>query len=171
MKRLPFLLLLCPLLANAGSADRAQPMNIEADHAVAVLESTAPTTLNGNVVITQGSMRLEAEKGVLHPRQGDIVRAVFEGAPVKLNQLMDDGTPMDAVARGVDYDLSTETVVFTGGVVIKRPGDVLEGERVVYNLSTGQVNASGPEGSRVKMRIAPKSQRQGAGSASGASAR
>ena len=158
MNRIAFIALLAisPTVALAQSDDRNQPMNIEADHAVAALESSDPTTLTGNVVITQGSMKVEAEKGVLYPRQGEIARAVFDGAPVKLNQKMGDGTPMDAVAQGVDYDLDTDTVVFTGAVVINRPGDVLQGERVVYNLATGQINASGPEGSRVKLRIAPK---------------
>jgi len=86
---------------------------------------------------------------------------VLTGGPVVLKQQMDDGTPMTARASKVDYNLQTEIVVFTGNVSIEQPRGTMSGERVVYNLKTGQVNSGGEGAGRVKMRIQPKSQGQG----------
>jgi lipopolysaccharide export system protein LptA len=46
-------------------------------------------------------------------------------------------------------------------VSIEQPRGTMSGERVVYNLKTGQVNSGGEGAGRVKMRIQPKSQGQG----------
>ena len=54
-------------------------------------------------------------------------------------------------------NLRTETVVFTGNVVIEQPRGTMTGQQVTYNLQTGQVNSGGETGGgRVKMRIMPK---------------
>ena len=93
---------------------------------------------------------------VITQRGGDPTRAVLTGAPVTLKQQMDDGTPMNATASKVDYDLTTEIVVFTGKVDIRQPRGNLSGERIVYNMRTQQVTGGGQGAGRVKMRIMPK---------------
>ena len=45
---------------------------------------------------------------------------------------------------------------FTGNVTITQNRGSLSGERVVYNLKTGQLESGGNGGGRVKMRILPK---------------
>ena len=69
------------------------------------------------------------------------MRAVLTGGPVKLKQQLDDGTPMNATANKVDYDLKAEVVVFTGKVTIQQPRGTLNGQRVVYNMKTGRCTA------------------------------
>ncbi|HQY50314.1 MAG TPA: lipopolysaccharide transport periplasmic protein LptA, partial [Thermomonas sp.] len=44
----------------------------------------------------------------------------------------------------------------TGNVVIKQSRGSINGERVVYNLKSGQLQSGGEGGGRVKMRILPK---------------
>ena len=83
---------------------------------------------------------------------------MLTGRPAKLKQQIDDGTPMSAAANQVDYDLRTEIVVFTGNVSIQQPRGSLSGQRVVYNMKTGEVNSGGQGSGRVKMRIQLRAQ-------------
>ena len=48
-------------------------------------------------------------------------------------------------------------MVFTGNVAITQQRGTLNGERVVYNMKSGQVESGGSGNGRVKMRILPKS--------------
>ncbi|MDQ3228716.1 MAG: lipopolysaccharide transport periplasmic protein LptA [Pseudomonadota bacterium] len=146
-----------PLSAWARSSDRNQPMDIDAGRQAGALDDSTPTVLSGGVIITQGTLNISSSTATITARNGEISRAVFNGAPVKLSQQMDDGTPMNASASKVDYDMSTETVVFTGNVQIAQPRGTMSGQRVVYNMKSGQVQSGGEGAGRVKMRILPKS--------------
>jgi len=143
--------------AWARSSDRSQPMDIDAGNSSGALDDRTPTVLSQGVTISQGSLKIEAGTATITTRGGDPVRAVLTGGPVKLNQQLDDGTPMSATAGRVDYDLTTEVVVFTGNVNIQQPRGSLSGPRVVYNMKTGQVESSSDSSGRVKMRILPRS--------------
>ena len=149
--------------AGAKTSDRNQPMDIEADHSDCGLGDNASCTLAGNVSIAQGSMRVGAARAVIHQAGGNPSRAQLSGG-VTLRQQLDDGGTINAKASNVDYDMRNEVVVFTGNVTIDQARGTLTGQRVVYNMRTGQVQSGGEGGGRVKMRIMPKSaQPQGAG--------
>jgi lipopolysaccharide export system protein LptA len=92
---------------------------------------------------------------VIQQANGNPSRALLSGG-VTLQQEMDDGDRIDAAAANVDYDMKNETMVFTGNVVIKQSRGSINGERVVYNLKSGQLQSGGEGGGRVKMRILPK---------------
>ncbi|HEY0662419.1 MAG TPA: lipopolysaccharide transport periplasmic protein LptA [Lysobacter sp.] len=143
--------------AWAKSSDRSQPMDIDAGRTSGTLDDRQPTVLSGGVKITQGSLAIDAANATITTRGGDPVRAVLTGGPVKLKQQLDDGTPMNATANRVDYDLTTEIVIFSSDVNIQQPRGTMSGQRVVYNMKTGQVTSGGDGNGRVKMRINPRS--------------
>jgi lipopolysaccharide export system protein LptA len=149
------LLLLSPG-AWAKSSDRGQPMDIEAGSTSGSLDDRQPTVLSNGVTINQGSLQIEASTATITTRGGDPVRAVLTGGPVKLKQQLDDGTPMNATAGKVDYDLTTEVVIFTDKVNIQQPRGTLSGPRVVYNMKSGMVNSSSDSSGRVRMTIQPR---------------
>lgn len=142
--------------AHARSSDRNQPMDIESGDADYSMNESRPTVLSGGVTISQGTLRINASRADITQRNGDPVRAVLTGSPVKLSQQLDNGTPMNAAASKVDYDLHADIVVFTGNVSIQQPSGSLSGQRVVYNMKTGQVTSGGQGSGRVKMRILPR---------------
>lgn len=142
-------------IASARTNDRKQPMDIEAGRQVGTFSGDSVNTLSGGVHITQGSLDIQSSTARITLAAGDPVRAVFNGGPVKLKQQMDDGSPMNASAKGVDYNLKSEIVVFTGDVHLQQPSGSLSGERVVYNLKTGSLEGGGEGNGRVKMRILP----------------
>ena len=155
------LLALAPAGVLARSSDRNKPMDIDAGHSDYSMDDSRPTTLSGGVVLIQGTLDIRSNQAVVTTANGDPVRAVLTGGPVKMKQELDDGKPMTAVANKVDYDLKAEIVVFTGAVDIKQPSGSIAGERVVYNMKTGQVQGGGQDAGRVKIRIMPKNAQGG----------
>lgn len=142
--------------AAARTSDRNQPMDIEAAHQVCGFGANDTCTMTGNVTISQGSLNIVAAKAVIEQSGGEPSRALLSGG-VTLRQAMDDGNQINAKSSNVDYNLKSEVVVFTGNVVITQQRGTLNGQRVVYNMKTGQVESGGNGNGRVKMRILPKS--------------
>lgn len=153
--------LLLPLAAHARKSDRDQPMDIDAGHQEGSLDERAPTVLSQGVVITQGTLHIQSDRAEIHLRDGEIRRAVLTGRPVQLRQEMDDGQPMNARARTVDYDLVTDIVTLTGDAYIEQPRGTMAGQRIVYNMATGHIESGGQNAGRVQMRINPRNRQGG----------
>lgn len=145
--------------AMARSSDRNQPIDISANQGVSEQDESKPSVVSGNVVITQGTLVINAAKGVIYQRNGDIVRVVLTGGPVRLQQQMDNGQPLTVNASQADYNLSTDIVTLTGNVRISQPTGNLSAPSAVYNMGTGRFESQGSSSGRVKMRFVPKSQR------------
>lgn len=156
----PASLLAIPLLLAAASAfagqatDRELPMKIAADSSNGNLEA-GKLMLTGNVEITQGSLVIRAQSGEILQTEGRIDRANFEGAPVTIRQQIEGQGELNAEAKRLEYEVEKEIVTLVGGVKIDRPRGSMRGERIVYNLATGDMDA-GASGSRVELTIQPK---------------
>ena len=142
--------------AFARSSDRNQPMDINAGKQEGSVDESRPTVLSGGVTIKQGTLDIVASRAVVNMRGGTISRVQLTGGPARLKQQLDDGTPMNAAASTIDYNLNTEVVTFTGNVNIQQPRGTLSGERVVYNMRSGEVTSGGDGAGRVQMRIMPR---------------
>jgi lipopolysaccharide export system protein LptA len=154
------LLLLVPALLLAGAAaakstDRNAPMDISAAHADAILTDDGDARLSGEVVITQGTLNVNADDAVVTRKGGEIEQVTLTGNPATLSQVNDNGERMTAKAAKIVYTLSTEIIVMTGGVVVTQPRGNLRGEMIKYDLTTGRLDGGGG-GGRVSMRILPK---------------
>jgi lipopolysaccharide export system protein LptA len=145
-----------PFAAQARTTDRTAPMDVAADRTDAMLGDNSDSILSGNVRITQGTLEVGADKAVIHRKAGDIDQIVLTGSPATLKQASDTGEPMNASAGQIVYTLSSDLVVLTGSVVIEQPRGTLRGETIKYDLKTGRLDGGG-DGSRVQMRILPKS--------------
>ncbi|MDO4709515.1 MAG: lipopolysaccharide transport periplasmic protein LptA [Pseudomonadota bacterium] len=142
--------------AWARSSDRNQAMTIDSNWQSCGLGENMSCELRGNIVINQGTLRINAAQGTIQQNNGRPSRARLSGG-VSMRQEMDDGTPVNTRSSAVDYDFSTEIIILTGNVEINQPRGNLRGERVVYNMKTGQVQSGGQEGGgRVRMTIQPK---------------
>ena len=152
------LTLILSATAFARESDRQQPMGIEAENIDATLADDSVTRLSGNVVITQGTLRIDANSAEIRKKGGDIVQVLLEGAPASMKQEQEDGTPMSARASRIDYDVTAESIVLTGSVAVDQAGDSMRGERVNYDMKSGQLNAagSGSGDGRIRMTIQPR---------------
>ncbi|WP_068814067.1 lipopolysaccharide transport periplasmic protein LptA, partial [Xanthomonas translucens] len=154
--KLALLALLLPALAMAKSSDRNQPMDItSANQSGNMLDDNGKIRYTGNVVIIQGTLEIHADTADLFRKDGEIDRVVLTGKQATLKQLMDDGSPMDAVADNIDYKVGTDTVVLTGNYRMTSPKGTNAGQRMVYNTKTGDMQGGG-DGTRVHTVIQPK---------------
>ena len=162
------LLVLLALAVSAGGAlaresDRQQQVTVEAEDSDTELTDDGETRLSGNVAITQGTLKIQADAATLSRKAGEVVRVVFEGRPAQLQQENDDGALMRAQGNRIDYDVSAESVVLTGNVTVDQAGDSMRGERITYDLKSGRLKASG-EGAgdgRIRMTIQPRAAKPG----------
>ena len=149
------LTLAASVVVQAKTSDRKQPTNIEADHVEYNTKAGSASVLNGNVSVVQGTMTAKGAHATVWDNKGKTSRILMTGSPVVLTETLDDGSPMKATAAQVDYNLNTETAVFTGNVVLTQPKGSMTGQKVTYNMKSGQVQ-SGGDGTRVKMTLQPK---------------
>ncbi|MGO3126649.1 MAG: lipopolysaccharide transport periplasmic protein LptA [Luteimonas sp.] len=165
MNRIPaaslFLLaaLAVPMGAAAKSSDRNQTLGIDADSSDCSTDERAPCLFSGSVEITQGTLEIKAARVDVRRSNGEIQRTLLTGSPVRMKQQMDDGGWVDATAAQADYTLPNDTVVLTGNAVVNQPGQgKIEGQRIVYNMSTGRVQGGGEGQGRVRMQFQPRNQ-------------
>jgi len=153
-----FILLLCLLFALAQFAvalpeDREQPITLEADSAQ-YDHVTGKSTYTGNVVVTQGTMRLAAESATVFFKDGDILRMEATGKPTKFHyQATHDKPPINGVGQKIVYNVPNATVVVTGKASFTQGGDQFNGERIEYDLNKDLVKANG---GRIKFIIQPR---------------
>jgi lipopolysaccharide export system protein LptA len=161
--------------AFALSSDRSQPMLIDANYQKTTQSQTGKagdpdvTHLDGNVVMTQGSMKTHADHATIYKNPsgvadqngavGGITRVVLTGKQAHLQQVHDgDCGLMTADADNIDYLNESGVATLTGNVVIVQKGKgEFHGERMVYNTNTGEMESGdNSPGSRVHMVMEPK---------------
>ncbi|SEL76042.1 lipopolysaccharide export system protein LptA [Pseudoxanthomonas sp. GM95] len=147
--------------AWAKSSDRNQPMDITSGAQDGNFGDNATTKMWGGVEIKQGTLEIEADQGEIYSKDGQISRAVFTGKQAHMKQINDDGTPIDAVADRIDYDVLNDVVTLTGNYKVTSPKGSNAGQKMVYNTKTGNMQ-SGGDGTRVHTVIQPKTKAPGA---------
>ncbi len=147
--------LLFAVNAFARSTDRDQELKVNAGGLDGPISQSGDTLLT-DVVITQGSLRIEAGRATVSRNDGEVTKVVLQGEPASLQQENDDGVLMKARAHRIDYDTGTETVVLTGSVRIDQGRDVFRGERVRYDTRNGRITGDGGQGGRIELTIQPK---------------
>lgn len=148
--------------AEARESDLQQPIDVSADRSE-YDEREGTQTLIGNVEISQGSMRISAERVVIRLKDLKLARVEGSGTPIRFEQENEAGEPIRGEAREISYDATSGTLVLSGAATLARPGQTLTSERIVFEARTQKVSAEGgPDkdgepGGRVNIRIEPPS--------------
>ncbi len=150
-----------------GTASK-EPISIEAD-SLEVFDRDQKAVYKGNVIVVQGDTTMKsAEMVVFYARGGQAGAARSdaagqEGTNVRRVEAFGGVTIMskDQVASGRDgvFDRENNRVVLTGDVTLSQGGNITKGERLNYDLSTGQatVEARASTG-RVRSLLVPGSE-------------
>jgi len=140
--------------ARALESDSEQPMYIEADQ-VEVREEQGLSLYAGNVLITQGSLRLSADEVTVHHREDRRPRQIIaRGAPARLSQRLDNSEDeLQAVARRMEYDVESDTLTLIEQAELIQGADRVSGERILYDRARAQFRAGG--GGRVRITLTP----------------
>ena len=145
-------------IAAALPDDRTKPVHISADSAV---QENATVTYNGNVVITQGSLRVEADRVVVHHADGKVQKIVATGKPVHFQQQPEaDGGLVKATADTLTYYQRENRFELLQNAFVERDGSSVKGNLIEYLPATDTVRAQGTVDThtgRVEMILPPES--------------
>jgi len=133
-----WLLLACfSTLVFAERADRDKPMQMEADR-VTVDDVNQTSIFEGNVQMRQGTLFIEASRIVIAQDKKGFSQVTATGQLAHFRQKRDG---VDEVAEGygerIEYDNFIEVANFYGQARVKREGDDVRGEHIIYNTKTG----------------------------------
>jgi len=152
-----FLLVLLSLSTSATALpeDREQPIRLEADHAQ-LNQQTGVSVYRGNVVISQGSMRLNADTATFYVNNGRFEKLEATGKPVQLRYRPDKDKPeIQGVSQQVEYNVPQARIIMTQKAKITQGEDTFSGNRIEYNLDKDLVKAGGD--GRIEFIIQPQS--------------
>jgi lipopolysaccharide export system protein LptA len=156
---LPALLLSLLLLPQQGQAlesDQQQPIRISADKALRD-EKQGFTVYRGNVRMTQGTLRIDADAITIYHRTEEADRIVAEGRPARLQQQPEpDQGLVHASARIIEYYKLEERVILKDEAFIEQDGSTVTGETIDYLIRQQRVRADAGEsksGNRVEVVI------------------
>jgi lipopolysaccharide export system protein LptA len=165
MRTLPLLLFVIAIAggARAELADRDKPININADELTANNE-TLESVFKGNVVLTQGTLRIAADRVVIKEDKEGYRYAVAYGAPVAFRQKRDKVDDyIEGWAERAEYDNKSEVLKLFNKARIKSTQGDLNGDFITYDTArelfqvTGAApGATNPVPGRVKMTIEPR---------------
>jgi lipopolysaccharide export system protein LptA len=138
------------------SRDTNAPIAVSANSSTADLNAKT-LSYTGNVVVTQGNMKLHADFMRLHTEDqkpdtitanGNVVFAAPSGS---------------AQGDAGVYNVAARTITLTGRVILSREKNVMRGSVLVVNLVTGiaQLTAKGLPGGRVQGLFTPPPQSSG----------
>lgn len=143
-------ILLASPIAWALSEDVEKPVNIEAD-TVTFDNDKGTADYEGNVIITQGSLKILADTVHIEAPDHEISTVTATGSPVKLNQEMDDGQIIKGQGKKMTYDVKNKIMILTDDAKLEQGEDIISNNYIKYLPDTGKLHAGGKKNSgRVK---------------------
>lgn len=132
-----------------------EPIKVSADAFVADIKGKTGT-YTGNVIVSQGDMRLRADKVRVN---------VVGNKPDKIEasgHVVFDSPSGSAQGDTGIYDVGPRTITLNGRVVLAKDKNVMRGTLLVVNLVTGAatLQSKGANGGRVQGLFTPPPQRQ-----------
>jgi len=113
--------------------------------------------LIGNVEITQGSMKIQAQEISIYLQENRLSRIEGTGSPIRFEQLNDADQTIVGEANSINYDAVDGTLILIGNARLKQPRQELNSNQIVFNSRNQTVKAEGGNTGRVSIRIqAPK---------------
>ncbi len=151
------------LNAFAEAADRNQPIELEAD-TVTVNDAKKISTYFGNVILTQGSLVIHAEKLIVREDEQGFQHSTSTGNPSTFKQKREGKNEyMEGSAQRIEYDGRMDKVQLYTRASVKRGEDIVRGDYISYDANAeyaevigGAKSESNPGSGRVKAIIQPK---------------
>ncbi len=129
--------------ATSNTADREQPINYSADTGD-VNYQTKVGALTGNVVITQGTLTIRADKITFRQNADNSMSATAIGNPVSFRQKRDGADEFyEGFAQRAEYDGSKQLLELFDRALLKRGQDEIRSNYISYNSSTEEFKAEG----------------------------
>jgi lipopolysaccharide export system protein LptA len=158
-----FILFATPALAE--KADKEKPIEIEAD-TVTVNDAKKVSIYTGNVIVTQGTLLIKADKLVVREDESGFQHSSSYGTPTTFKQKREGKDEyMEGAAQRIEYDGRMDKVQLYTKAWVKKGEDIVHGDYIMYdaNAEYSEVIGGGPKSAtpatptgRVKAIIQPK---------------
>ncbi|MCY4094852.1 MAG: lipopolysaccharide transport periplasmic protein LptA [Gammaproteobacteria bacterium] len=96
-------------------------------------------SFDGDVQLERGSLTLTADRMTAKRSKGDIVEVIAEGEPAQFTQT--EPNLVTASSSSMTYSVTDETIVLSGEVILLQGGNETRGERIEYDVSSGELIA------------------------------
>jgi len=153
---------------KAEAADRDKPIDLEAD-SVKVDDSKQISTYSGNVILTQGTLIIRADKLIVREDQGGFQHSTSLGNPTTFKQKMEGKNAyMEGSAQRIEYDGRMDKVQLFTKAWVKRGEDIVHGDYIMYDANAeyaevigggSQAATPGSPTGRVRAIIQPKNKK------------
>ena len=156
-------LLGCAALAHAEQADSTKPTEIEANSMKAD-DVRRLTIFDGNVIVTRGTLRVQADRIVVHQDAEGFQHSTATGNPVRFRQKLDPKPPateggwMEGEARRIELDDKTGKIELFDNARVNRAGDEVAGNHILVDQRADffSVTPGKGGGGRVRATLQPK---------------
>ncbi len=149
-------LVLCASVTQALPDDQQQPIHVTANSAV---QENNTVTYRGDVIITQGSVRIEADQVVIYHEKGKLQKAVATGKPARFQEQPEvNGGLITGKAGTLIYYGADQRVELLQDAFVDRDKSTVKGDRIEYLLPSKTVRAettASNANSRVEMVLQP----------------
>ena len=140
-------IILISMVSNAFalSTDKQKDIEIEADSAE-MDDLKGITTYKGDVVVTQGSIRMTGHTMTVHfAENGDMELVIMQGTPATYRQLTDNSETYDeAEALQMEYYALRDYIILKEKALVTKPnGSRMSGKRIEYDTVLSKVIAKG----------------------------
>jgi lipopolysaccharide export system protein LptA len=130
--------------AAAEKTDREKPINFSAEQPAEVDFEKRVGTLRGNVVITQGTTTIRADRIEFKQNPDNSLSATAYGNPVSFRQKKDESDEyFEGFAQRAVYDGQKQLLELFDRALLKQGSDEIRSNYVSYNSGTGIFKAEG----------------------------
>ena len=149
--------------AWALESDKKQPLNIAADTAD-LNEGEGYAIYTGQVLITQGTIKIEADKVKVTFDDAGLTsllatKGPYDGLAYMSQQAEPDAKGesalMEAWGDSIDYQLASEFLTLIGSAKLIQQGNQFSGHKILFDMPKDKVTATGGEGKLVNMSFLP----------------
>lgn len=139
------------------SSDKNKPVEVEADNFL-LDDAKKITTYSGNVIITQGSMEIRANKVSIYGARGKTDKVIATGNPVKFKQQPDGKQGLiRGEAKRFEYLVTKSTLVLLNKATLWQGRNTFSSDKIIYDSKRSIVKAGEKNSSskRVKITLEP----------------
>lgn len=156
------------ITAFAEAADRNKPIELEAD-SVIVDDAKKISTYIGNVVLTQGTLVIHADKLIVREDRNGFQHSTSTGNPTTFRQKREGKNEyMTGSGRRIEYDGRMDKVQLYTKAWVKRGEDIVYGDYISYDANAEYAEviggkkseSAGPSSGRVRAIIQPKNKQE-----------
>jgi lipopolysaccharide export system protein LptA len=121
--------------SHAERADKDKPIDLEADNVI-VNDAKKTSTYTGNVILTQGTLTIRADKLIVVEDIHGFQHSTSYGNPTTFRQKMEGKNEyMEGSAQRIEYDGRMDKIKLFTKAWVKRGEDIVHGDYIMYDAT------------------------------------